>query len=123
MKGKSYKDLDVWKKGIEIVDTIYRLTEKFPKDELYGLGAQMQRAAASIPSNIAEAFSRNHTKEYVQFLYVAALGSCAELETQLSSSGRRNSIGNEEFEKLQGDIGHESRMLMDLIQSLKGRVG
>jgi four helix bundle protein len=83
VKIKDYKDLKVWQLGIEIVDKIYLVTESFPKDEQYGLISQMRRAAVSIPSNIAEGFVRNYTKEYKQFLYVS-LGSCAELETHLN---------------------------------------
>ncbi len=80
MKVRSYRELDVWKKGIEIVDLVYEITKKFPNEERYGLATQMQRAAVSIPSNIAEGFARQHTKEYQQFCYIS-LGSCAELET------------------------------------------
>ena len=75
-----HKDLDIWKKGMEIVNRVYTVTADYPKEEIYGLTAQMRRAAISIPSNIAEGFMRQHNKEYKQFLYVA-LGSCAELET------------------------------------------
>jgi four helix bundle protein len=91
MKVKDYKDLKVWQKGIEVVDKIYSVTHSFPKDELYGLVNQMRRAAVSIPSNIAEGFVRQHTKEYKQFLY-SSLGSCAELDTQLIIANRRNYI-------------------------------
>ena len=80
---KSYKDLDVWNKGIEIVDLVYDITAKFPKEEKYGLAAHMQKAAISIPSNIAEGHARQHTREYQQFCHIA-LGSCAELATQLT---------------------------------------
>ena len=72
----SYKDLLVWQKGMQLVKELYLLTDKFPKDELYGLTSQMQRAAVAIPSNIAEGYLRNHRKEYVQFLSIA-LGSAA----------------------------------------------
>ena len=72
----------IWQIGIEVVKDIYILTKKFPKEELYGLTSQMRRSAVSIPSNIAEGFRRYHNKEYKQFLYIA-LGSCAELETQI----------------------------------------
>lgn len=78
MKVKDYKDLKVWQKGIDIVDKIYSITTKFPKEEVYGLVLQMRKAAVSIPSNIAEGFVRHHSKEYKQFLYIS-LGSCAEL--------------------------------------------
>jgi len=65
---KSYRELRVWKKGVELVKDTYELTEKFPRQELYGLVSQMRRAAVSIPSNIAEGFRRYHNKEYKQFL-------------------------------------------------------
>ena len=119
MKIKSYKELDVWKKGIEIVDVVYKMTGKFPKEERYGLTTQMQRAAVSIASNIAEGFARQHTKEYQQFCYIA-LGSCAELETQLIIAQRRNYLSSEAFSELEDYLDHESRMLMNLIKSLRG---
>ncbi len=118
MKVKTYKELNVWKKGLDIVDKVYKLTESFPSEERYGLSSQMQRCAVSISSNIAEGFTRHHTKEYIQFLYVA-LGSCAELETQLIVSNRRDYITQNDLEDLQEDIDHESRMLMNLIKSLR----
>jgi four helix bundle protein len=80
---QSYRDLIVWKKGIELVKMVYVLTGRFPKSETYGLASQMQRAAVSIPSNIAEGQGRKHTGEFRQFLHVA-LGSAAELDTQLT---------------------------------------
>jgi len=79
---KSYKELKVWQKSIELVKKIYRITGKFPKNEVYGLSIQMRRAAISIPSNIAEGYSRKNLREYLQFLRVA-YSSSAELETQL----------------------------------------
>jgi four helix bundle protein len=79
-KIRNFRQLDIWKKGIEIVKDVYKTVNESPKQELYGLTAQMQRSSVSIPSNIAEGFNRFHNKEYKQFLYVA-LGSCAELET------------------------------------------
>jgi len=118
MKVQSYKELDVWKKGIEIVDLVYELTNKFPPEERYGLVAQMHRAAVSIPSNIAEGFTRQHTKEYQQFCHVA-LGSCAELETQTIIAQRRSYAPSERFEELLERLDHESRMLMNLIKRLR----
>lgn len=79
---KSYKELIVWQKSIELVKQIYKITNEFPKSEIYGLSSQMQRAAISIPSNSAEGYSRKNPKEYIQFLHIA-YGSSAELETQL----------------------------------------
>ena len=121
MKVKSYKELNVWKKGIEIVDRVYEITEKFPKKELYTLTSQMQRSAIGIPSNIAEGFARGHTAEYRQFLRMA-LGSCAELETQLVIAYRRNYTTQVGILSLQEDLDHESRMTMNLIKSLSKNV-
>ena len=118
MKVKNYKELNVWMKGMIIVDKVYALTKKFPSEELYGLVTQLRRSSVSVPSNIAEGFARNSTKEYIQFLYVA-LGSCAELETQLMISQRQNYIKEEELKNLSEDVDHENRMLMNLIKSLK----
>ncbi len=77
-----HKELEVWKKSIPLVKEIYELTQNFPDSEKYGLVSQMRRCAVSIPSNIAEGSGRNSDKEFIQFLYYA-LGSIAELETQL----------------------------------------
>ena len=81
-KIKNFQDLRIWQIEKKVVKDIYILTKKFPKEELYGLTSQIRRSAVSIPSNIAEGFRRYHNKEYKQFLYIA-LGSCAELETQI----------------------------------------
>ncbi|MDH4303039.1 MAG: four helix bundle protein [Nitrospira sp.] len=77
MKIVQFRDLKVWQLGKEIVLDVYTIRKQFPREEVYGLMAQMRRAAVSIPSNVAEGFKRIHNKEYRQFLYVA-LGSCAE---------------------------------------------
>ena len=77
---RSYKDLEIWQEGIELVTTVYKLTNDFPKEELYGLTSQLRRAAVSVPANIAEGYARNHRAELRQFLYIA-LASLAELET------------------------------------------
>ncbi len=79
---KSYKELEVWQLGVKLVSEICRLSEKLPAKEIYGLVSQIRRASLSIPSNIAEGQQRHYRKEFVQFLY-QALGSLAELETQL----------------------------------------
>lgn len=115
---KDYKELDVWKKGIDIVDLIYGLTDKFPKEEKFGLAAHMQKTAISIPANVAEGFARQYTKEYRNFLFIAR-GSCAELETQTIIAKRRGYIDGSDFEKLVDFIDHESKMLMNLIKVLK----
>ncbi len=82
MEIKSYKDLIVWQRGLEVVFEIYNITSLFPKSETYALSSQMRRAAVSIPSNIAEGRKRRTTKDFLQFLRIAS-GSVAELETQI----------------------------------------
>src|SRR5438552_12807481 len=82
-KAQNYKDLVVWQKGIALAKAIYQLTARFPSEEKFGLVSQMRRAAASIPSNIAEGQARHTTGEFVQFVSHAE-GSVAELDTQLT---------------------------------------
>lgn len=115
----SHKDLDVWKLSIDLVVDIYKLSESFPKSEVYGLTSQIRRAAVSIPSNIAEGSARKNTKEYIQFLYIA-LGSLAEMETQLIICQRLNYIST--FDKDQKRIIHIRRMLVNLIRKLNEKV-
>ncbi|PKN70075.1 MAG: four helix bundle protein [Deltaproteobacteria bacterium HGW-Deltaproteobacteria-12] len=114
---KSFRDLDVWRLAMEIVGDIYKFTKAFPKEEVYGLISQMRRAAVSIASNIAEGFNRYHNKEYKQFLYIA-LGSCAELETQIEVSLLLGYITQDLRDKTIEKLDHESRMLKNLIKRL-----
>lgn len=116
-KIKNFRDLDVWKKGIEIVKDVYLTASDFPKHELYGLTSQMQRSSVSIPSNIAEGFNRLHNKEYKQFLYVA-LGSCAELETMTEIAAELKYINEQKKTLLLEKLDHESRMLNNLIKKI-----
>ncbi len=81
-KTKSFKDLIVWQKSRDLAVAVYKLTEQFPKSELYGLTNQMRRAVISISSNIAESYHRFHKKEKQQFLAIA-FGSGSELESQI----------------------------------------
>lgn len=80
-KIRHYKELKIWQKGMALTKEVYRLTEKFPGAEKYGLAAQLRRAAVSVPSNIAEGQARSGTREFLQFLSHSS-GSLAELETQ-----------------------------------------
>ena len=116
-KIKNFRDLDIWQKDIEIVKDIYTIVREFPKLELYGLTNQMQRAGLSIPTNIAEGFNRFHHKEYKQFLYIA-LGSCAELETQVEIATELKYINEENKKIILEKINHESRMITNLIKKL-----
>ena len=116
-KIKNFQDLRIWQIGIEVVKDIYILTKKFPKEELYGLTSQMRRSAVSIPSNIAEGFRRYHNKEYKQFLYIA-LGSCAELETQIIIANELDYINETNKTELIEKIKYICRMTVKLIQKL-----
>ena len=114
---KTHKDLDVWKKSINIVTSVYKVTASFPKDELYGLTSQIRRSAVSIPSNIAEGAGRNHVNEFRQFLYIAS-GSAAELETQLIISEMLGYISNEKSQELIAELNTVSKMIQGLIKSI-----
>jgi four helix bundle protein len=115
----THKDLEVWRQSMDLAHDIYVISASFPKEELYGLSAQARRSAISIPSNIAEGAGRQSKREFVQFLYVA-LGSAAELETQLLLAGRmRFCAVDTPLERL-----HRVRkMLVGLIHSLKRGLG
>jgi four helix bundle protein len=87
MKIESYRDLEVWQRGMQLGEMAYRITRSFPKEETFGMTAQIRRAAASIPANIAEGWGRKTTREFQHFLHVAQ-GSLRELETHLLLSAR-----------------------------------
>lgn len=112
-----FQDLQIWRKGVDLVKSIYLLTNKFPNSETYGLVSQMRRSAVSIPSNIAEGFKRIHNNEFRQFLYIT-LGSCAELETQLVIANELTYITFEKRENNIEEINHISRMIYNLIKKL-----
>ena len=96
-----YNNLEVWKLGISLVKEVYKATQNFPREELYGLASQIRRVAVSIPSNIAEGAGRNSRKEFLQFLYIA-FGSIAELETQLIIAKELNYLSEDQiFESLE----------------------
>jgi four helix bundle protein len=114
---KSYKDLVVWQESMRLVKTCYRLTDAFPISEEFGLKNQMRRAAVSIPSNIAEGHSRTHRNEYLHSISIA-LGSLAELETQLELSVTLGFIHPEGAELLASGCNMVGRMLHRLKASL-----
>jgi four helix bundle protein len=116
-KSRSYQDLQAWKAAINLVKEIYKVTERFPSSETYGLSSQIRRAAVSIPSNIAEGQGRNSSKEFKQFLSVS-LGSLAELETQLIIAKEINYLGKEELNPLLLALDHIRKMVRALSNSL-----
>lgn len=114
---RNFKDLKIWNKGIELVKIVYHLTSFYPAKETYGLVSQMRRASVSIPSNMAEGFMRRHNKEYKQFLYIA-LGSLAELETQVIVSEELTFITKEKSMEIQSKINELNKMTTSLIKCL-----
>lgn len=98
-----YKELEVWKESKELVKLIYKITESFPSTEQFGLTNQLRRSAVSIPSNIAEGVGRNHTKDTLQFLFIAR-GSIYELETQLILAHELSFVSKETFEKTEEKV-------------------
>lgn len=117
---KSYRDLVVWQKALILVSTIYKISEASPAREMYGLTSQIRRAAVSIPSNIAEGQARQHTGEFVHFLHIA-LGSLAEVDTQLELAVEMDFTSREQIETCNQQIEEIRKMLHVLIRSLPDR--
>ena len=117
---KSYRDLLVWQRAIELVVLVYRLSAEFPRNETYGLTAQIRRASVSVPSNIAEGYGRGTRKEYLQFLSIAR-GSLKELETQAIIAERLSYATSAQIERLLSDSERLGKMLGSLIRSLRAK--
>ena len=117
---KSFKDLLVWQKSYALALKVYEVTSDFPAREAYGLTNQMRRAAVSVPSNIAEGYSRGHTTEYIRFAGVA-YGSLAELQTQLMLARDLGYVKQDVCDTVSSDYEDLERMLAALIRSLKGK--
>ena len=110
---KSYQDLIVWQKSMELVERVYRMSKVFPKEELYGLSSQIRRAAVSIPSNIAEGQARKSTAEFLNFLSIAQ-GSRAEVETQTLIAQRLGYVTEKQISYILSLLDEISRMLNTL---------
>jgi four helix bundle protein len=117
MKVNSYKDLIIWKRSMDLVEIVYKLTENFPSKENFGLISQMRRAAISIPANIAEGYGRQSTGSYSQFLSISR-GSLFELETQIEISLRLKYLNESDSDKLLSEIVEISKMISSLISKL-----
>ena len=118
----SFRDLNVWQKGMDISVDIYGLTRDFPRDEVFGLANQLRRSSISIPSNIAEGQGRSGTREFQKFLGVAR-GSLCELQTQLEIA-RRVGLGDPGKIDRAVEFSHEvGKLLFGLLRSLKAKQG
>lgn len=114
---RDYRDLIVWKEAMDIAELVYLLTRAFPREEMFGMTAQMRRAAASIPANIAEGFGRAQRKPFVQFLRVAQ-GSLKELETHAALSVRVGLLSAENCLELNMRCERLGKRLVSFVRSL-----
>lgn len=111
----SYKDLEVWQRGVDLSVAIYELTEQFPREELYGLTSQMRRSAVSIPSNIAEGRFRSTKRDFRHFLQIA-YGSGAELETQVVIAKRLAKTKNLDYSNVDSLLDEIMKMLNVMVR-------
>lgn len=114
----THKNLDAWKASIKLTTEIYKLTQTFPKEEIYGITSQIRRSAVSIASNIAEGYARQTHKETIQFLHIA-LGSAAELETQLIISSELSYTDN--IDEIFDKITRIKKLIVGLIKYIKAK--
>jgi four helix bundle protein len=115
---KSFRDLFIWQKSMNLVTVIYEVSSKFPSQEMYGLTSQIRRCAISIPSNIAEGYGRNSTGDYKRFLQIA-VGSLFEFQTQIEIAFNLHYLSKEVFDDLLRTCNDLDKMLYSLIQKLK----
>jgi len=120
MQIKSYKDLEVWQKAMVLVVKCYQITKGFPKSEVYSLTSQLQRAAVSIPANIAEGRERKYSKEFIQHLSIA-YSSLAELETHIQIAQRLDYISSIVTKQLLEQTAEIGRMINGLRKSIEKR--
>ena len=121
MAVKSFRDLEVWQAGMDLVEAVYTLTEKLPAKESYILITQIRRSAISIPSNIAEGSGRNSTKELIQYLNIA-YGSLCELETQILLVQRIYRFVSQDCDNILRDVASLGRRIKALQTSLRNRL-
>lgn len=115
---RSHRDLEVWQVAMSVAEQCYRLTQSFPREEMFGLALQTRRAAASVPANIAEGYGRESKREYIQFLRVAQ-GSQKELETYLLLAARVGLASEEVIMSILTECERVGKMLHRLIRSLQ----
>jgi four helix bundle protein len=119
---QSYRDLEVWKKAMQLVTDVYHYSKTFPKEEVYGLALQIRRCAVSIPSNISEGYGRYGTGEFVHFLEIAT-GSLCELHTQIEIARNLGYLNDAIFEQFDAVSREIERMLNGLIRKLQEKQG
>jgi four helix bundle protein len=118
---KTHKDLNVWKNSIALVSEVYRLSKKFPKEELFCLTQQVRKAAISIPSNISEGAARNQKREFVRFLRISA-GSLAEVETQIIVAEQLRYLSESDRILLEGQTNKIRAQILGLIKAVEKEI-
>ncbi len=121
MPGKSYRELIVWQKAMQFVTDVYKLTEKFPREEIYGLTGQIKRAVVSVPSNIAEGQGRDSAKEFIRHLSFS-YGSLMEVETQLQIAANLGYLKQVETNRLLEQSAEIGKLLNGLSRSIRNRI-
>lgn len=117
----NFRELKIWQEAMEIAKLTYKVTKHFPSSEMYGLTSQMNRAAVSIPSNIAEGAGRNSNKEFTHFLNIA-IGSCFELETQITLASEFNYLQKDDTDALLFRLNKLEKMINALITSVRKQI-
>jgi four helix bundle protein len=119
--GQHFKDLVVWQKAMEMVTVVYKVTDNFPKREVYSLTDQIRRAAVSVPSNIAEGQAHHNNRELLHFLRHSS-GSLAELETQIGIAGRLGYVDAASTAEILQRVNEVGRILNGLISSIRDQI-
>jgi four helix bundle protein len=118
---RPHQNLDVWRKAIDFVVDVYKITEEFPKEEKFGLTSQVRRTAVSVVANIAEGAGRKSTKEFINFLSIAQ-GSASEVETELLISLRLNYLTEEDYQRLFNSLDEIGKMLSGHSNHLRAKL-
>ena len=119
---QSFRDLLVWQRSMELTVAIYKLTQAFPREEMFGLTSQLRRSAISVPSNIAEGHGRMNPREFQHFLLIARASNC-ELQTQLELSGTLGLADAQLLATAQSTSNEVEKMLLGLLSKLKNNSG
>lgn len=118
--GRTYRELLVWQRSMQLVAEVYRVTANYPRQEIYGLVSQMRRAAVSVPSNLAEGQARYHPRDFLRFIGHAR-GSLVELETQIMISTELGYCSSENSIKLLDQTAHIGALMNNLYSAVERR--
>ncbi len=121
MASRNYRDLIAWQRAMELVDLVYQLTSRFPRDELFGLTSQLKRASISIASNIAEGQGRVLPRDFRRFLRIA-YGSLREVETQILIGQRQHFLGESDVHAVLDKTSEIGRLINGLLRSLERKL-